>query len=148
MSDTTIHRPSTAPGNEASSGARPYARVRRTMLVVWALAGALFLAAPGHGAGTRTVDIEVRNGKVVGKNSVRVTRGDTVQLRWVSDKPLDLHLHGYDVTVHVMPGTPAEMKLRAHATGRFPVEIHGEKKSSGGHSHGHKPLYFLEVYPD
>lgn len=146
MSDKAIHGPDTAPGNEAFSGARPYARVRLTMLAVWALAGALLLAAPGYGAGTQTVDIEVRNGKVVGKNSVRVTRGDTVQLRWSSDKPLELHLHGYDVTVRVVPGTPAEMKLRAHATGRFPVEIHGEKKSSGGHSH--KPLYFLEVYPD
>jgi hypothetical protein len=112
------------------------------------LAACLISAVPGHGAGTRTVDIELTNGKVVGKNSVRVTQGDTVTLRWVSDKPLELHLHGYDVTTRVIPGTPAEMKLRAHATGRFPVEIHTEKKSSGGHSHGHKPLYYLEVYPD
>jgi len=146
MSDRTIHGPNAAQRNEALACARPYARVRLTMLAVLALAGGLFLAVPGYGAGTRTVDIEVRNGKVVGKNSVRVTRGDTVELRWMSDKPLELHLHGYDVTVHVVPGTPADMKLRAHATGRFPVEIHGEKKSSGGHSH--KPLYYLEVYPD
>lgn len=126
---------------------RPYARARVTFLVL-ALVGGLHTTTPGYGAGIRTVDIEVRNGKVVGKNSVRVTRGDTVELRWMSDKPLELHLHGYDVTIHVVPGTPAVMKLRAHATGRFPVEIHGDKKSSGGHSHGHKPLYYLEVYPD
>jgi hypothetical protein len=112
------------------------------------LAACLISAAPGHGAGTRTVDIEIRSGKVVGKNAVRVTRGDTVELRWVSDQPLELHLHGYDVTTRVVPGTPAAMKLRAHATGRFPVEIHGERKSSGGHSHGAKPLFYLEVYPD
>ncbi len=124
------------------------ALARVTVLAVLLLVGSLGTAMPAYGAGTRTVDIEIRNGKVVGKNSARVTRGDTVQLRWSSDKPLALHLHGYDVTIHVVPGTPAEMKLRAHATGRFPVEIHGEKKSSGGHSHGGKPLYYLEVYPD
>jgi len=146
MSDKAIHGSNAAQRNEALACARPYAHARLTMLAVLALAGGLFLAVPGYGAGTRAVDIEVRNGKVIGKNAVRVTRGDTVDLRWMSDKPLELHLHGYDVTVHVVPGTRADMKLRAHATGRFPVEIHGEKKSSGGHSH--KPLYYLEVYPD
>jgi hypothetical protein len=124
------------------------ALARFTLLAALALAGGVFSALPGYGADTRTVDIEIRNGKVVGKNSVRVTRGDAVQLRWRSDKALELHLHGHDVTIQVGPGMPADMTLRAHATGRFPVEIHGAKKSSGGHSHGHKPLYYLEVYPD
>jgi FtsP/CotA-like multicopper oxidase with cupredoxin domain len=83
---------------------------------------------------------------VVGKKSIRVTRGDTVVLRWNSDTRLELHLHGYDVTVVATPGTPAEMKIVARATGRFPVEIHGQSGSSGGH--GHKDLLHLEVYPD
>lgn len=148
MSDKAIHGPNAAQRNEALACACRYARARLMMVAISALTGALFVAIPGYGAETRTVDIEVRNGKVIGKNSVRVTRGDTVQLRWSSDKPLELHLHGYDVTIHVVPGTPAEMKVQAHATGRFPVEIHGERKSSGGHGHGHKPVFYLEVYPD
>jgi hypothetical protein len=38
------------------------------------------------------------------------------------------------------------MTVQARATGRFPVEIHGEGGSGGGHQH--KPLFTLEVYPD
>jgi hypothetical protein len=105
-------------------------------------------ALPAHGDNAKTVDITIKNGQVVGKKSARVTRGDTVVLRWRSDKRLELHLHGYDVTATVNPGSPAEMKIVARATGRFPVEVHGQSGSSGGHGHGHKTLFHLEVHPD
>jgi hypothetical protein len=133
---------------EVHSGsiARRAALLRALTVSVAALAAVVLTAMPGYGAGTRTVDIELKNGKVVGKNSVRVPKGDTVLLRWSSDKRIELHLHGYDVTTAVNPGTPAEMKILARATGRFPVEIHGQGSSSGGH--GHKTLFHLEVYPD
>lgn len=126
-------------------------RIRRIFLkqtgiiAVAAMAG-LICPMPGYGESIRTVDIEIRNGKVVGKNSARVSRGDTVVLRWNSDKRLELHLHGYDTRTTVSPGTPAEMSIRARATGRFPVEIHGQGGSGGGH--GHKTIFHLEVYPD
>ena len=106
----------------------------------------LFPTPPALAENPKTVDITIRNGQVVGKKSVRVTRGDTVVLRWRSDQPLELHLHGYDLAATVKPGTPAEMKIVARATGRFPVEVHGESGASGGH--GHKALFHLEVYPD
>lgn len=109
------------------------------------MAACLFFAFPALAAGTRTFDIEIRQGKVVGKKSVRVSRGDVVILRWSSDQLLELHLHGYDVTTTVSPGKLAEMKFEARATGRFPVEKHG-KAGAGGH--GHAPLFHLEVYPD
>jgi hypothetical protein len=110
---------------------------------------ALLPAPPARADNAKTIDITIRNGQVVGKKSVRVTRGDTVVLRWRSDQPIELHLHGYDLTMTVRPGTPAEMKIVARATGRFPVEVHGESGASGGgHSHGHKALFHLEVYPD
>ena len=102
-------------------------------------------ASPAHAAGTKTFDIEIANGAVTGQKSVRVTRGDTVILRWKSDKPLELHLHGYDVTTKVAPGAPADMKLLARATGRFPVEVH---VTGGRGGHAHKPLFHLEVYPE
>jgi hypothetical protein len=44
----------------------------------------------------------------------------------------------------VNPGTPAETKIHARATGRFPVEIHRPRGSGGGH----KAVFHLEVYPD
>ena len=120
---------------------------RAVRITVAVLAAGLFLAVPGYGDSTRTVDIEINKGKVVGKKSARVVRGDTVILRWSSDQRLELHLHGYDVRTTVSPGTPAEMKIRTRATGRFPVEIHGQDES-GGHSHGHRTIFHLDVYPD
>ncbi|MNC89469.1 hypothetical protein D3C83_54100 [compost metagenome] len=108
----------------------------------------LFPASASAADSPKTIDITISNGQVVGKKSVRVTRGDTVILRWRSDQPLELHLHGYDLTATVTPGTPAEMRIVARATGRFPVEVHGEGGARGGHSHGHKALFHLEVYPD
>lgn len=120
---------------------------RAVRITVAVLAAGLFLAVPGYSDSTRTVDIEINNGKVLGRKSVRVGRGDTVILRWGSNQRLELHLHGYDMRTTVSPGTPAEMKIRARATGRFPVEIHGQGES-GGHSHGHRTIFHLEVYPD
>jgi hypothetical protein len=109
------------------------------------LAAGLFLALPGHGDSTKSIDIEIRSGKVVGKQSARVVKGDTVTLRWRSDQRLELHLHGYDVKAKVGPAAPAEMRIQARATGRFPVEIHAQRESGG---HGHKTIFYLEVYPD
>jgi hypothetical protein len=106
----------------------------------------LFATLPVRGDDTKTIDITLRNGQVVGNKSVRVTRGQTVILRWRSDQPLELHLHGYDLTATVKPGTAAEMKIVARATGRFPVEVHGKAAANGGH--GHKALFHLEIYPD
>ena len=120
---------------------------RAVRITVAVLAAGLFLAVPGYGDSTKTVDIEINKGKVVGKKSARVVKGDTVVLRWRSDQRLKLHLHGYDVETTVSPGTPAEMKIRARATGRFPVEIHGQGES-GGHSHGHRTIFHLDVYPE
>ena len=131
---------------------RRAAVTRRGFLGQALLAAAVVLPAslagvvPGHAAATKVVEIVLKNGKVAGKSSVRVTRGDTVVLRWVSDRPLELHLHGYDVTAAVSPGAPAEMKVAARATGRFPVEIHGQR-GSGGH-HEDRAIFHLEVYPD
>jgi hypothetical protein len=116
----------------------------RRLISVTAIA-TLLGAMPCYSAGTKTFDVEIVNGAVVGSRSARVIQGDTVILRWKSDKPLELHLHGYDVTTQVGPAQPVEMKLQARATGRFPVEIHTKGARNG---HAHKALFHLEVYPE
>ncbi len=78
--------------------------------------------------------------------SIRVKQGDAVRLRWTSDRPIPLHLHGYDIETKVEPGTTAEMTFTARATGRFPVEEH-KPDTRGGHSHGEAPLVRIEVRP-
>lgn len=75
---------------------------------------------------------------------IRVKQNDQVELRWSTDLPINLHLHGYDVMISVIPGEPTVTMLKTRIAGRFSVEKLQDKK--GGHHHGGKVLY-LEVYP-
>jgi hypothetical protein len=50
-----------------------------------------------------------------------------------------LHLHGYDLEIMAAPGTPQRMAFSAHATGRFPIEIHGSGRD--------RTLIHVEVHP-
>jgi hypothetical protein len=119
------------------------------MLVIAAilvLSANLPLASAVYAGEPKIADIVIKDGKVVGKKSLRVTQGDSVVLRWSSDRRLTVHLHGYDVHTTVSPGTPSEMKIHARTTGRFPVEVHGHGEKQGGH--GHTAIFHLDVYPN
>jgi hypothetical protein len=142
-SDAKLVRLDCKPGRHLSHSRVPG---EAGVIVAAILAATLFSAVPGYGDSTRYVDVAIKNGAVVGKKSVRVLKGDRVVLRWTSDKAVELHLHGYDVKRLVSPGKSAEMKIRAHATGSFPVEIHAEGDRSRGH--GRNTVFHLEVYPD
>ena len=76
---------------------------------------------------------------------IRVKQGDVVKLRWSSDRPIALHLHGYDIERKVEPGAVTEMTFTARATGRFPVAEH-QTRSAGSHAHG-APIVQIEVLP-
>lgn len=92
-------------------------------------------------------DIRIEGGKVAqNMRLIRVKQGDTVKLRWTTDRPIVLHLHGYDIERKVEPGAVAEMAFEARATGRFPVEEH-KPDAKGGHAHGEAPLVRIEVRP-
>jgi hypothetical protein len=94
-----------------------------------------------------TFDLEIGKGRVAqSMRLIRVTQGDAVRLRWSTDRPIVLHLHGYDIEIKVEPGKTADMAFTARATGRFPVEEH-KSDARGGHSHGEAPLVRIEVYP-
>jgi uncharacterized protein YbjT (DUF2867 family) len=86
-------------------------------------------------------DIRIVAGKVA--QSMRLI---TVKLRWTSDRPIVLHLHGYDIERKVEPGAVSEMAFVARATGRFSVEEH-KPDAKGGHSHGEAALVRIEVLP-
>jgi hypothetical protein len=77
---------------------------------------------------------------------IRVRQNDVVKLEWSSDKPISVHLHGYDIEKDIKPGAVTQMTFVARATGRFPVEPHIGKTPSGGHGHG-DVLVTIEVYP-
>jgi hypothetical protein len=91
------------------------------------------------------IERQIKNRKLVGTNVVRVKEGQAVELRWSSDEAVELHLHGYDVVAKVKPGAPRVMGFTAHATGRYPVTMHGHSHGGG---HSEKTLLYLEVHPN
>jgi hypothetical protein len=94
-----------------------------------------------------TFDLKIEKGRVAqSMRLIRVKQGDAVRLRWSADRPIALHLHGYDIEIKVEPGKTADMAFTARATGRFPIEEH-KPDARGGHSHGEAPLARIEVYP-
>jgi hypothetical protein len=112
-------------------------------LLFFVLIGTTIIAAQ-----TREVvfDLRIETGRVpAGMRLIRVRQGDAVRLRWASDRPILLHLHGYDIETRVEPGAITEMTFTARAAGRFPVEEH--KPNARGHSHGEAALVRIEVRP-
>jgi hypothetical protein len=100
------------------------------------------VAAATAAADERLVELRVEYQRLVaGPSVVRVPQGTELELRWTVDRPMALHLHGYDIEIEAAPGAPAAMRLTARATGRFPVEIH-----AGERGHG-RPLLYIEIVP-
>ncbi len=54
-----------------------------------------------------------------------------VTLRVSSDKPMELHRHGYDVEREIEPGREAKLRFKADLTGRFEIEDHESEKELG-----------------
>lgn len=69
-----------------------------------------------------------------------------LRIEWTSDRPLTVHLEGYDISVTVLPGKSEVMEFTARAGGRFAVHAH-EGTQRGKHAHGRGTLLWLEVHP-
>ena len=88
---------------------------------------------------TLRFELRVENGQISSEvKPIQIQRGDSVEIEWSTDQPMTVHLHGYDILVTVDPGQTQKMKFIADATGRFPIELHGQR---------HQVLIYLEVYP-
>ena len=94
-------------------------------------------------AAEQVFDLTIVHAKLTGgQDTIRVQQNDNVVLRWHCDRSIVLHLHGYEIETRVVPGTVAEMRFEARATGRFPVHVHAaQARSESG-------LVYLEVYPE
>jgi hypothetical protein len=118
--------------------------IRRACRLAWAAVFvAMTIAAPvAQAAERKVVALPLVNGALRdAPDTVRLKQGDDVELRWTSDRPIKLHLHGYDIEREVVPGKTASMAFKASLPGRFPVEVHGGGKGA------HRPVLYLEVYP-
>ncbi len=78
----------------------------------------------------RSFDLEIReDGMSPGEVSVR--EGDRVTLNVTANRPVEMHVHGYDLEEEVEPGEATEITFRADLTGRFPIEDHDTEAELG-----------------
>ena len=106
-------------------------------------------AAGASAQEARRFDLAMTAGTVAPEwRTLRVKQGDAVELRWTSERPVQLHLHGYDLELTVKPGEPAVMSFKAALAGRFGLSTVRDEPGGGGrsHQHGARVLY-LEVHP-
>ena len=75
-------------------------------------------------AGQR-IEVTVTGGQVSGDTGrVPVPLGEPVTLVVTGDVADEVHVHGYDLTLALEPGTPAELSFDATVPGVFEVELH------------------------
>ncbi|MEO6743117.1 MAG: hypothetical protein ABIS28_00060 [Caldimonas sp.] len=86
--------------------------------------------------------VSIHDGKAeVANQTIVVAQGAQVELQWRSERPIALHLHGYDIETKVTPPATAVMAFTARLAGRFPVTEH---RQDGRH---HRAVAYLEVRP-
>lgn len=95
-----------------------------------------------------TFDLRLQDGHVPeSMRLIRVSQGDVVTLRWTADRPVLLHMHGYDIEWRVQPGAVASSTFTARLTGRFPVHAHATIAHANNVAHEDSPVVYVEVYP-
>jgi hypothetical protein len=95
----------------------------------------------------RVVEIRVAARKPEGGvRTIRARKGETVVLEVRSDEKLEVHVHGYELSVVVLPGAVARLPVAARWVGRFPVTAHLAAEGSGRHVE--PTLLYLEVHPE
>ncbi len=73
----------------------------------------------------KAISVRISGGKVEGVPArVDVDRGTQVRIEATSDRRDELHVHGYDKTLPLAPGSPATLQFLADQSGVFEVETH------------------------
>ena len=114
------------------SGARIRDTVLAAIILIALVVLFLFLrpGPPAHESGDseeetqeEVVAVEI-NEETMSPPQLTVYEGDQVKLQITSDRPIEFHLHGYDLTEEVEPGEMADLSFEATDTGRFGIEDH------------------------
>jgi Cupredoxin-like domain len=102
-------------------------------VIVLILGGLFFLLRPDTPSSAprdRTFDVSIEDGEMR-PAEISVNEGDRVTLRVSTDKPIEFHMHGYDIEREVEPGQAAELHFEADITGRFEIEGHESEVELG-----------------
>lgn len=112
----------------------PLTAIIVVVLVILGLVGLFFALRPDAreeaGPQERAVDLEIR-GDAMSPAEIAVSEDDRVTLGITADRPIELHLHGYDLEEEVSAGEPAELSFDADITGRFEIENHDTETELG-----------------
>ena len=97
----------------------------------------------------KTLALSIINGTLPANQAlIKVYQGDRLRWRITSDRPGDLHLHGYRLKAQLQAGQAREVAFTAFATGRFRLEWHAADAMSPAAVAHHAPaLAMLEVRP-
>ena len=69
------------------------------------------------------VEIEVEDGRVEGPQRITAALGKRVAIEVESDVADEVHVHGYDLTADVRPGSEVVLTFRATIPGVFEIEL-------------------------
>ena len=73
--------------------------------------------------------LELADGEVTGDTPLaQLTLGRPVRLEVTSDVADELHVHGVDETVDLVPGETAALEFTPESPGRFEVELHDARR--------------------
>lgn len=102
-------------------------RISVLALISVLVLGGLFLLLrpdpPDTSPEERSFDLEIRDNGM-SPEEVSVREGDRVTLNFTAERPVEIHVHGYDLEEEVEPGEGTEISFEAGLTGRFPIEDH------------------------
>lgn len=74
----------------------------------------------------RRIEVVISGGQVSGDTGrVEVPVGEQVSLIVISDVPGEVHVHGYDLELELVPGASASITFDATVAGVFEVELDG-----------------------
>ena len=103
------------------------------VVIVLVLGGLFFLLRPDTPSGVprdRMIAVSIEGGQMR-PPEISVDEDDSVTLLVSSDRPMEIHLHGYDVERGVGPGQKAGLRFEADLTGRFEIEDHESERELG-----------------
>jgi hypothetical protein len=103
------------------------------VVIVLILGGLFFLLRPDAPSGVprdRMIAVSIEGGQMR-PAEISVDEDDSVTLLVSSDRPMEIHLHGYDVEKEVGPGQKTRLRFEADLTGRFEIEDHESERELG-----------------
>jgi FtsP/CotA-like multicopper oxidase with cupredoxin domain len=87
--------------------------------------------------------VVIQNKQVSGPSTtIRVSQGDSVTVKFYTDEKIDIHFHGYNLSLDLAKNSSGTIAFKAHTPGRFPISYHPENSKE------HKNLAYIEIYPN